>query len=122
MVSHYSTVVRLAYDSLVPFCDAYSQKYLDKLAENLELRWKALLDGFVKVNWDAVVDKNKMKMGTGVIIRDSIGEVLATLSEPKDYIIAFEVAEATTALRATKRLRHWGFYKVILECDSLQIV
>jgi len=39
--------------------------------------------GFVNVNWNVTVDKNKMKMIIGVIIKDCIGEVMATLSEPK---------------------------------------
>jgi hypothetical protein len=41
-------------------------------------------------------------MGISVIIRDRMGMVLAMLSEPKDYIIAPNVAEATTTLRAAK--------------------
>jgi hypothetical protein len=43
------------------------------------------------VNWDAAVDRHKMKMGIGVIIRDSMDEVLTPLSEPKNYIIALDV-------------------------------
>jgi hypothetical protein len=35
---------------------------------------------FVKINWDAHMDKNLMKMGIGVIIRDYMGEVMAILS------------------------------------------
>jgi hypothetical protein len=46
------------------------------------------MDGFVKVNWEAAVENTKKKMSIGVIIRDSKGEVLATLYEPNDHIIA----------------------------------
>jgi hypothetical protein len=60
------------------------------------------LHGSVKVNWDAAVNRHKMKMGIGVIIRDSMDKVLATLFEPKDYIIALDVTEATGALKAAK--------------------
>jgi hypothetical protein len=31
------------------------------------------------INWDAAVGKNQKKMGTSVIIRDNMGEVLTTL-------------------------------------------
>jgi N6-adenosine-specific RNA methylase IME4 len=55
------------------------------------------MDDFVKVNWSVAVDKTKKKMGIGVIIRNSKGEVLATLGEPKDHIIAPDVVEAMTA-------------------------
>jgi len=43
-----------------------------------------------------------MKMGISVIIRDRMGMVLAMLSEPKDYIIVPDVAEATAAIKAAK--------------------
>jgi hypothetical protein len=39
---------------------------------------KAPTCGFVKVNWDVIVDK-----GNGVIMRDHMGKVLATLIAPK---------------------------------------
>jgi hypothetical protein len=47
------------------------------------LRWQCLLESFVKVNWNATVDKDNRKMGIGMIIRDYEGKVLATLSAPK---------------------------------------
>jgi hypothetical protein len=50
------------------------------------LIWEAPNNGFVKVNWNAIVDKNKRKMGVGVLVRDGMGEALATLSSPRDYI------------------------------------
>jgi hypothetical protein len=48
---------------------------------------------------DVAVDKQKERMGIGVRIRDDIGEVLATLSPPKDHIIAFDVTKAMAALQ-----------------------
>jgi len=95
--SPYTTMVSNAYDSLLTFRDANSRKYSDKLAENLEIRWK-----FDNVNWDAPINRNKMKMSIDVIIRDRMGKELTTLLELKDYIIAPNVAEATTTLRAAK--------------------
>jgi hypothetical protein len=53
-----------------------------------------------KVNWDAVVDKENSKMGVGVVVQDSMGEVLASFSTPKDHIIAPDIAEAMAALCA----------------------
>jgi len=52
------------------------------------------MDGFVKVNWIAAIDKNKMKMGMSVRVRDSIGEMLAMLLVPKDYIFELDIAHA----------------------------
>jgi hypothetical protein len=69
------------------------------VVENLELRWTTPIAGFVKVNWDAYVDKFFIKMSIGVIIRDYVSEVMTTLSEPKYHIIAPDIGEATATLR-----------------------
>jgi len=73
------------------------------------------IDGLAEVNWNAIVDKNKMKMSIDIIIRDRMGKVVAMLSEPNDYIIALDVAEV-------KFSSELGFYKVVLKGNSLQIV
>jgi hypothetical protein len=46
------------------------------------------------------VDKENSKMGVGVVVQDSMGEVLASFSTPKDHIIAPDIAEAMAALCA----------------------
>ena len=69
---------------------------------------------FVKVNWDTVVDKYKRKMGIGVIVRDSMGDLLATLSSLKDYITEQDIVEIMAALRDVQLCHELGFYKVIL--------
>jgi hypothetical protein len=65
------------------------------------------------------VDKNSRKMGVGVIFKDSMGEVLATLLAPKEYIIEHNIAEAMAALRAVHLCHELGFYRVVLEVDAL---
>jgi hypothetical protein len=92
------------------------------LAKNLEIHWKAPLEGFAKINWDAIINGNKMKMSIVVIIKDKMSKVLAKLLKLKDYIIAPNVAKATVALRAAKFSSELGSYKVVLEGDALQIV
>jgi hypothetical protein len=37
-------------------------------------------------------------MGYGVVVRDNMGEVLATLSAPNDHIIEPDIAEAMATL------------------------
>lgn len=56
-------MVSNAYDSLMAFRDANTRKSTNTLAANGEHCWIALMAGFVNVNWNAAVDKNKMKMG-----------------------------------------------------------
>jgi hypothetical protein len=68
------------------------------------------------------VNKAKKKMGISVIIRDSKGEVLTILAEPKDHVIALDVVEAMSALRVVNFIYKLGFYRISLEGDVLQIV
>jgi hypothetical protein len=68
------------------------------------------------------VKTTKKKTSISIIIRDCKHEVLATLSEPNDHIIAPEIVETIPSLRAVNFSRKLGFYKVILEGDALQIV
>jgi hypothetical protein len=115
--SSYNSVASDAYNLLTSFKDANSYKFSRIEVEKRELSWKAPMNGFVKVNWDAAVDKKKM--GIDVINRDSKGKVLATLAEPQDNIIAPDVAEAMAALRAVNFSSPLGFFKIILEGDAL---
>jgi hypothetical protein len=50
--------------------------------------------GFVKINWDAALDKKKKLMGVGVVVRNSIGGVLAMQCSTRPYINDPIVAEA----------------------------
>jgi hypothetical protein len=51
-----------------------------------------------------------------------MGEVLATLSSPRDYITEPDIAEAIAALRAAYLCQELGFYRVILKGDALKVV
>jgi hypothetical protein len=93
-----------------------------KVVSITNLSWQAPLEGFVKVNWDAAVDKDHRKMGNEAIIRDYQGEVLATLSVSKDYITDLVIAEATATWRAALFCRELRHQWVEFEGDALQMV
>ncbi|XP_059436480.1 uncharacterized protein LOC132169465 [Corylus avellana] len=119
-VSPSNVVVKNAIDSLEAYRTANSQiKGVIERDNTKVLHWKAPKDDFVKVNWDAAVDKHKRKMGIGVIVRDSMGEVLTTLSAPKDYINEPDIAEVMAALRIVLFCGELGFLRVILEAHNL---
>ena len=80
-------VVMCAAESLVTYQAANSQR--DEVATKVntnDLKWEAPTNDFVKLNWDADVDKIRMKIEIGVIFRDGMGQVLATLSSLRDHI------------------------------------
>jgi len=75
------------------------------------------------VNWDVAVDKINRKMGIGLIMRDPIGEVLASCKPQKIiYIIDMVIVEFIAASRSTIFIRELGLRNVELEGDTLQIV
>jgi hypothetical protein len=83
-------------------------------------RWKAPLGGLMKVNWDVVVDMHNM--GIGVIDRDLIGEVLATLQSLKDDIVDSVIAKSFATLQSVLFAKEMGWQKVEFEDDTLQVV
>jgi hypothetical protein len=61
-------------------------------------------------------------MGIGVIVRDSMRELLATLSSLIDYITELDIAKIMVALRDVQLCHELGFYKVILKDNALKVV
>jgi ribonuclease HI len=84
--------------------------------------WANPPDGYVKVNWDASVNKLQNKMGAGVVVRDSTGAVLAMLCTTKNSINSPAVAETVGAWAAVELATRMGFQRVIFEGDALEII
>lgn len=59
------------------------------------------------------VDKTNNNMSIDVMVGHSKDEVLATLSESKDYIITPDIVEAMTVLRSENLSRVLGFDRII---------
>jgi hypothetical protein len=72
---------------------------------------KASVVGYVKVNWNAMVDKAKSKMDIKVIVRDHKGEVWETLLAPRQHIFDPVMAEVTAALTEIFLLGSWDINK-----------
>jgi hypothetical protein len=60
-------------------------------------RWSKPPVGFVKLNWDAAVDRSKKMVGLGIIARDSRGIVVASMCSFHPYVSDSTVAEAMGA-------------------------
>ena len=60
--------------------------------------------------------------GIGVVIRNSTGEVMASLSEKIRLPSSVEAVEALAACRAARFVQEVGITKSILEGDSLSII
>ena len=76
----------------------------------------------VKINCDGAIFASQEKSGISVVIWDSIGEVLCSLSKqlPQAYTL-FEI-EALAALTALQLAANMGFRWAVLETDSQILV
>jgi hypothetical protein len=61
------------------------------------------------------MDKTKKKMEISIIIRDNKSEVLATLTEPQDNIIAPDVTKSMAISKAINFSCALTFFRIILE-------
>ncbi|XP_075662941.1 uncharacterized protein LOC142632421 [Castanea sativa] len=85
-------------------------------------RWSPPADGNFKVNFDGAQFSDMGKAGLGVIIRDSKGQAIASLSEQASLPFSPEIVEAMAAARAISFAQGLGFTSFILEGDSTNII
>ena len=86
------------------------------------IRWSPPPVGTVKVNFDGAILKDIRKAGIGVIVRDSNGQAIASLSEQTSLPFSPEIAEAMAAARAISFVQDLGFTSFILEGDSVNVI
>ena len=76
----------------------------------------------IKVNFDGALFRDIRKTGIRVIVCDSNGQALASLSEQASFPFSPEIAEAMAAARALSFVQGLGFTSFILKGDSANIV
>ncbi|XP_050249116.1 uncharacterized protein LOC126696411 [Quercus robur] len=76
----------------------------------------------IKANFDGALFRDIRKAGIGVIVRDSNGQAIATLSEQASIPFSPEIAEAMAAARALSFVQGLGFTSFILEGDSANVI
>jgi ribonuclease HI len=85
-------------------------------------RWEKPLPRWVKINWDASIDKQGKRMGVGALVRDHEGKVRGGKCVTKPLIADPAVAEGVGAWYAADLCCQMGFQKVVLEGDSSEII
>jgi hypothetical protein len=86
------------------------------------VKWERPKEGFVKLNWDAAINRRSNRMGAGVIARDETGMVVAALSASRPSITDPATAEAIVAWMMADFCCKLGFRRVVLEGDSMEVV
>ena len=86
------------------------------------IRWSPSAEGEIKVNFDGAQFSDMGKAGLGVVIRNSRGQALASLSEQTSLPFSPDITEALAAARAISFARGLGFTSFTLEGDSTNII
>lgn len=86
------------------------------------VRWKVPRDMAVKVNFDAAFCKQNYNSCSGIVIRDSIGFVLASKITCHDRIPSSFAAEAVACMAALNFCLDLGFPNLEVEGDALTII
>ena len=81
-------------------------------------RWKPPDRDCYKVNYNRAIFEQQGKAGLGVVIRNSNGEVVASMSQLVQLPTTVSQVEAMSARKATEFALEIGFDKIILEGDS----
>ena len=84
--------------------------------------WRAPPAKEFKLNFDATVFYNQHCSGFGAIIRNSSGEVMASMSVTGPYVNSSKEAEVLACRRAVEFSRGVGFSRVIIEGDCLNVM
>ena len=99
------------------FCAKPESKKLPK-----KVIWKPPDAGLSKTNFDGAIFEDLGAAGIGAVVRNSSGEVLATLSEIIPLPSSIVALEAIAARRAVLFVRELGFSGTILEGDSREAI
>ena len=86
------------------------------------IRWSPSTEGEIKVNFDGAQFSDMGKASLGVVIRNSRGQALASLSEQTSLPFSPDITEALAAARAISFARGLGFTSFTLEGDSTNII
>lgn len=76
----------------------------------------------LKTNWDVAVDAQAKRVGIGVVVRDSNGDMLACLCSSVGYLMKSIVAKALALRSAAILCSELGLSNVVLEGDSQMVV
>ncbi|XP_050241310.1 uncharacterized protein LOC126690232 [Quercus robur] len=87
-----------------------------------QVQWSPPAEGEIKVNFDGAQFRDMGKAGLGVVIRNSRGQALASLSEQASLPFSPDITEALVATGTISFTQGLGFTSFILEGDSANII
>ena len=110
----------MAQKHLANFQQFYAKPKSKKLPR--KVIWKPPDASLLKTNFDGAVFEDLGSVGTGAVVSDSSGEVLAALSESIPLPSSIVALETIAARRAVLFVRELGFSGTILEGNSKEAI
>ncbi|XP_042957587.1 uncharacterized protein LOC122293119 [Carya illinoinensis] len=86
------------------------------------VNWTPPPQGFYKVNWDTTLCRENSKIGSGIIVRDYRGHVIATQKTNESFAQNSHTAESFGTYQAIQFALDFGIRKIILESDALNLI
>lgn len=84
--------------------------------------WKVPFAGLVKINWDAALNKSTWCIGFGCVARDWMGNFLGSKCSFQRIMVDPKMVEMMSALHAVEFGVAGGWFDIVFEGDSLQVV
>lgn len=85
-------------------------------------RWETPKDPFVKANFDAALRNRGHKSGTGIMIRDSRGQILGSKALINTNVPSTFAAEALACVQSLSWGKELGFQYITVEGNSLSVI
>ena len=84
--------------------------------------WRPLTGSMYKLNFDATVFDGNRSSGVGLIVRNSLGEVMADLSARGPAVANSEEAEALACRKAVEFAMDAGFMDLVIKGDNAVVM
>ena len=94
-----------------------SSSSLGERASERVVKWSPSGTGFFKMNCDAAIDGRGGRIGFGLVIRDSLGEVITSSSQVMVGFLNSQAAEAIAILRGMQFSKDCDLSPCIVESD-----
>ena len=91
---------------------------LPKQQHRKHTKWKPPAEDNLKVNYDGAIFQEQGRAGIGVVIRNSVGDVMASLSQQIPMPTMVAQVEAMAMRRAVEFAQELGITRAIIEGDS----
>ncbi|KAK9987896.1 hypothetical protein SO802_028135 [Lithocarpus litseifolius] len=111
-----------AYEALLEYRSVQPRNQQSGPSVRSDTKWTPPPIGWYKTNFDAAIFNDDGRAGVGVVIRDTNGLVMASLSQNIQLATSVEEMEATATIRAIDLSLELGFANVIFEGDCVNVI